>query len=516
MIFQNFSRRTRYIHIKNFFNISENQKRKKSFHQSDESGRSMIELLGVLTIMALLSIGGIWGYQYAIASYQAGQIQDIVAKAKVLATSKRATSTQSLEKFLNKTALKSYLNSVKIEETTNSVGRVKRIYKVAFSAVPDTIQTALYARKSNFAKMDIMLAPSQDTVPEDEQDEDWIAKSWITAGMSEGAYEVLSPYAKLQSNQNMLISFETFSRRHSSLDDNENTNTTQCPADMPFYNPSTDSCSKCDTSLNEYWHPIDMKCVVCEDPKIYWDDLNYLCACPPEIPVYDSASNTCVECLSNSDCKSEAQPVCNSFNVCEPCPSGQFYDGAECRLNCEEKKVWDSNTQTCICDPTYYETDSNGYCVCRTEDVVEAQIQSTGISSTEENCRLHITDLGKLKGTYYFKWISGLHIVNIDYNAASFNVYLYAGTGETGKVTDTSLGKILYPDLSKYPYYPSDRHTYTISDMEDALSHAEPRYFTFDGTKMISLWFHDSYCIDNAGTMNVELRKVINYCPDAE
>ena len=234
MIFQNFSRRTRYIHIKNFFNISENQKRKKSFHQSDESGRSMIEMLGVLAIMALLSIGGIWGYQYAMASYQAGQIQDIVAQAKVLATSKRATSTQSLEKFLNKTALKSYLNSVEIEETTTSIGRIKRIYKVAFSAVPDTIQTALYARKSNFAKMDIMLAPSQDTVPEDEQDEDWIEKSWITAGMSEGDYEVLSPYAKLQSNQNMLISFETFSRRHSSLDDNENTNTTQCPADMPF------------------------------------------------------------------------------------------------------------------------------------------------------------------------------------------------------------------------------------------------------------------------------------------
>lgn len=516
MIFQNFSRRTRYIHIKNFFNISENQKRKKSFHQSDESGRSMIELLGVLTIMALLSIGGIWGYQYAIASYQAGQIQDIVAKAKVLATSKRATSTQSLEKFLNKTALKSYLNSVEIEETTTSIGRIKRIYKVAFSAVPDTIQTALYARKSNFAKMDIMLAPSQDTVPEDEQDEDWIAKSWITAGMSEGAYEVLSPYAKLQSNQNMLISFETFSRRHSSLDDNENTNTTQCPADMPFYNPSTDSCSKCDTSLNEYWHPIDMKCVVCEDPKIYWDDLNYLCACPPEIPVYDSASNTCVECLSNSDCKSEAQPVCNSFNVCEPCSSGQFYDGAECRLNCEEKKVWDSNTQTCICDPTYYETDSNGYCVCRTDDVVEAQIQSTGISSTEENCRLHITDLGKLKGTYYFKWISGVHIINTAYNGAGFSIYIHSGIDTTGKATDAYVGKIMYPDFTPYSHYPPDRQSYTVSDMEDALSKAKPTYYTFDGTKMISLWFYDTRCDDNTGTMNVELRKVINYCPDAE
>ena len=500
---------------RNFF-VSNRQKNNRSadtvISQTLERGRSMIEMLGVLVIMGLLAVGGIWGYQYAMNTYRAGQIQDVMAQAKALTVTKRTASQNSLSSFLDKTATAGLNPAVNIVETTDASGRTIRIYTITLNNVDEQVQGFAYARKPNFAKMDIMLAPSADAVEETDQSKE----SWIDAGMSEGEYDILQQYTTLQSGKSLLFAFTTRSRRGiagGSDGDGENA-PTECPADMPFYDEATDSCSRCDVSLNEYWDPTQMKCIACTEPQDYWDETNYACSCPPSIPVYDSATNTCVECLVDTDCKDEANPVCNAEHRCEPCPEGQFYNGTQCMLNCEDKKIWDREQQACVCNPAYYETDANGYCVCRTDDVVATSIKSNGLSSSSYNCRLHITDLGKLKGTYYFKWISGVHIYAVAGNAAGFSTYLYEGTGSTGSVGDTNLGEIMDLDLSGYPniagslYYPSD--------MQKALSKAKPKYFTFDGTKMISLWFHDSYCIDNAGTMNVELRKVINYCPDAE
>ena len=58
---------------------------------SSESGRSMVEMLGVLAIIGVLSIGAIAGYRFAAAKYQANEIMDNVIKRAVLA----ATAIQS-------------------------------------------------------------------------------------------------------------------------------------------------------------------------------------------------------------------------------------------------------------------------------------------------------------------------------------------------------------------------------------------------------------------------------------
>ena len=46
--------------------------------QNSQNGRSMIEMLGVLAIIGLLSIGGLWGLGVAIARHKANQIQNYV------------------------------------------------------------------------------------------------------------------------------------------------------------------------------------------------------------------------------------------------------------------------------------------------------------------------------------------------------------------------------------------------------------------------------------------------------
>ncbi len=50
-----------------------------------ENGRSMVEMLGVLAIIGVLSIGGIAGYTMAMNRYKANEIIDAASKLSVVA-----------------------------------------------------------------------------------------------------------------------------------------------------------------------------------------------------------------------------------------------------------------------------------------------------------------------------------------------------------------------------------------------------------------------------------------------
>ncbi len=59
-------------------------KRWYHFCQSNEAGRSMVEMLGVLAIIGVLSIGGIAGFKAAMYRYRANQTLDIANKFAVM------------------------------------------------------------------------------------------------------------------------------------------------------------------------------------------------------------------------------------------------------------------------------------------------------------------------------------------------------------------------------------------------------------------------------------------------
>ena len=54
----------------------------------NESGRSMVEMLGVLAIIGVLSIGGIAGYTLAMNRYRANEIMNAAAQVSIVAMSK--------------------------------------------------------------------------------------------------------------------------------------------------------------------------------------------------------------------------------------------------------------------------------------------------------------------------------------------------------------------------------------------------------------------------------------------
>lgn len=60
----------------------------KQNNQTEETGRSMVEMLGVLAIIGVLSIGGIAGYTIAMNRYRANEIIDTASKVAIIAMSK--------------------------------------------------------------------------------------------------------------------------------------------------------------------------------------------------------------------------------------------------------------------------------------------------------------------------------------------------------------------------------------------------------------------------------------------
>ena len=63
--------------------------------KKSQSGRSMVEMLGVLAIIGVLSVGGIAGYSLSMRRHRANQVVDILSKYALI------TYNQCQQKVLN-------------------------------------------------------------------------------------------------------------------------------------------------------------------------------------------------------------------------------------------------------------------------------------------------------------------------------------------------------------------------------------------------------------------------------
>ncbi len=70
-----------------------------------ESGRSMVEMLGVLAIIGVLSIGGIAGYTMAMNRNTANNITDAAAKLSVIAYARGQSNSAVTEVNFNDAGL---------------------------------------------------------------------------------------------------------------------------------------------------------------------------------------------------------------------------------------------------------------------------------------------------------------------------------------------------------------------------------------------------------------------------
>ena len=112
--------------------------------KKNESGRSMVEMLGVLAIIGVLSIGGIAGYTLAMNRYRANEILDTAAKLAVVSMSKTGTTeptttTLGLDSTVGGATLSVVNGVVTVEGATDDV--INLVKDLAGSKFNDTDKT---------------------------------------------------------------------------------------------------------------------------------------------------------------------------------------------------------------------------------------------------------------------------------------------------------------------------------------------------------------------------------------
>ncbi len=291
-----------------------------------QSGRSMIEMLGVLAIIAILSIGGIVGYRLAMNYYQANQIAHELNMMRTDAQIKIAQGTENLTLGSPYDAHKINFNNYDtafgckyvdendlISDETVSC-RIANAYFVELPKIPNGVCQPL-ARLIN--GMDNLIAFS---VNDSEYEEG--------GNCQEGENDLYAVFS------GETISDLTHCERDDDCKELEST---------PVCDLSRHVCVECteEKGCEGDEHCENNTCVTCASGV--WNGTD------------------CVECTEDNDClkKGTEKPVCNE-NKCEPCPDGQQWKESaqgcaayECRTNedCTDGKY------------CYFKTDGkNGEC----------------------------------------------------------------------------------------------------------------------------------------------------------
>lgn len=109
--------------------------------KTNENGRSMVEMLGVLAIIGVLSVGGIYGYTVAMRKYKANEI---VQTASMLATMAQAADAgEGAEITLGASGLDTNPGGVALDGTNTKAGKPEdngngvKVSKITIKGVAD-------------------------------------------------------------------------------------------------------------------------------------------------------------------------------------------------------------------------------------------------------------------------------------------------------------------------------------------------------------------------------------------
>ncbi len=123
--------------------------------KKNENGRSMIEMLGVLAIIGVLSVGGIYGYTVAMRKYRANEIVQTMSMLAVAAKSADGGTGDCLT--LSKSGLDTTVAGITVEMVADaSVGGNPEVYVQIKNLTPDETDELCHAIET--------IAPSDDSI----------------------------------------------------------------------------------------------------------------------------------------------------------------------------------------------------------------------------------------------------------------------------------------------------------------------------------------------------------------
>jgi len=304
----------------------------------NEHGRSMVEMLGVLAIIGILSIGGMAGYQYAYSSYQAGQIQDVIGKAKLLATqNNRSSHVKEVRRFVEN-MLSRYKPADTIPMVTHRDGK----YIVDLFNISDSVCEKLQNRRDIFNSMRIGMTPEACTTAE----------------------------------MNMQFTFDSIVIGGSGVNgsgDSYDNPIERCP-DKQVWRQKEDGTYGC-VCRHDYEYGED--CTRCEPPRS-WNQGNQSCQCPADKPIWEYG--VC-KCIVDTDCQYSGTGFCcdDTEQVCRQCDE----------TDCDKTKGLTLADGRCVCSGRKEwrqdEGDSEPNCKCPVNTPTEANPETCECPDGKDN-----------------------------------------------------------------------------------------------------------------------------------
>ncbi len=281
--------------------------------RNNESGRSMVEMLGVLAIMGILSIGGIAGYTYAMNRLKANDIIDGVNKRAValstytlLGTGVSATTLDA--EFANKIGDFPVALAAADPGFTLTVSEITR--PVCNHVLNNGVQMAhtitLGATKvwENGVKADYTCAEDGNT----------IVFTFAPAAGESGNTPTCG-YCQHVENGTCVANETCDNGCPGDKPMKGNDGCTACGANGPVYIASSE-CAKCPNREMKYG-----TCVLKECPDGYFKDGDYYCHDCSLVGQYG------IEAADSSECAKCSNREIDTYGNCSiPCTDGQFRD----------------------------------------------------------------------------------------------------------------------------------------------------------------------------------------------
>jgi hypothetical protein len=293
-----------------------------------ESGRSMIEILGVLAIIGILSIASIMGYSYGIDKYHANEtINDV--NMRMIDIAMQAYHDQS---------------EITMPQGWDTRGRAGYIIDV-FQNIDSEPSIIVEQVPSRICKMILKNTPDTQDIFVGVKNDEQVDGYWYLGDNEDICGNNDKKEMLFSLSPEILASFNPDNGTHTEL---EGTETIPITAQKQCY-----SNADCDTA-NPYCNTLG-ECVKCSADTPIWNG-NTCEACPSETPFWNDTHKMCVECLDSTSCHGDT-PYCNTdMGKCVACLANTHCEGKEIPL-------CDTTRGICDCPDTspYYNADLK-YC----------------------------------------------------------------------------------------------------------------------------------------------------------
>ena len=255
------------------------KKQLKQIENQTQQGRSMVEMLGVLAVIGVISLGGISGYRMAMNRYQANQIANEINLMRTDAKMKAAQGAEELllgEPYDGESGhLKFNANygvAVEFEDIeTDTPGKTETGYSFALSGIPAGVCKPLAT----------LLDGMDDTAALEINGKD---------------YETAENPCDNEENE-VVVAFSSKEIGVSS------------------------GIKECDESTCEGYCSSDGACKNCPDDAP-WNEATRQCKCNSSSKHWNKEIEACVACSDNSHCTSSSKPACKA-GVCDKCTADE-------------------------------------------------------------------------------------------------------------------------------------------------------------------------------------------------